>query len=105
MKQYLEILESFVAIVLAIAGLIGASYHMFRDGGWIESILGKFLRYNFDHPTVAVPITIVITVAVMMLHNKRVTKGKMNKLPTFILYALMAAGTYFIGHYAIVGTL
>lgn len=105
MKHYLEILESFVAIALAIAGLVGASYHMFRDGGWIDSILGNFVKYHIQNPMVAIPVTAVVILIAIVLHERRVAKGKPTKVPTLILYTLMAAGAYFIGHYAIVGTL
>lgn len=105
MKQYLDILESFVVIALAIAGLIGTSYRMFRDGGWMETIFGNFLKFHFDNPMVAIPVTALIVVIAMVLHDKRVAKGRPSKVPTMILYTLMAAGVYFIGHYAIRGTL
>ena len=105
MKQYLEYLESFVAITLAIAGLVGASYHMFRDGGWIDTIFGRIVRYQFENPMVAIPITALVVVIVMVARQHRIAKGKPSKVPTLLLYTLMAAGVYFIGHYAIVGTL
>lgn len=105
MKQYFDILESFVVIALALAGLVGTSYHMFRDGGWMESIFGNFLKFHFDNPMVAIPVTVLIVVIAMLLHDKRIAKGRPSKLPTLLLYALMAAGAYFIGHYAIRGTL
>ena len=105
MKHYLEILESFVAIALAVAGLVGTSYYTFRDGGWIDTILGKFVIYHIQNPMVAIPVTALVVLVAMVLHERRVAKGKPSKVPTLLLYALMAAGAYFIGHYAIVGTL
>ena len=105
MKQYLEFLESFVVIALAIAGLVGASYHMFREGGWVDTLLGGFVRFHFENPMVAIPITALVTVIVMVLRERRIAKGKPSKVPTIILYTLMAAGAYFIGHYALRGTL
>jgi hypothetical protein len=35
----------------------------------------------------------------------RVIHGKTSKLPDMILYSLVIAGAYFIGHYAITGAL
>lgn len=105
MKQYFEFLESFVVIALAIAGLVGASYHTFREGGWFDTLLGGVVRFHFENPMVAIPITALVIVIVMVLREKRITQGRPSKVPTIILYTLMAAGAYFIGHYALRGTL
>lgn len=105
MKHYLEILESFVAIALAVAGLVGASYHMFQDGGWLDTLFGRFMKYQFDKPMVAIPVTVLVSITAILLYRRRVASGRLTKVPTLILYTLMAAGAYFIGQYAIVGTL
>jgi hypothetical protein len=105
LKHYLEILESFVAIALAVAGLVGTSYHMFQDGGWLDTAFGRLLKYQFDKPMVAIPVTVLVVVTAILLYRRRVATGKLTKVPTLILYALMAGGAYFIGRYAIVGTL
>jgi hypothetical protein len=105
LKHYLEILESFVAIALAVAGLVGTSYHLFQDGGWFDTLFGRLLRYQFEKPMVAIPVTAAVIIVAIVVHRRRVAKGKATKVPTIILYTLMAAGAYFIGHYAIVGTL
>lgn len=105
MKQFLEFLESFVVIALAIAGLVGASYHTFREGGWFDTLLGGVMRFHFENPMVAIPITALVIVIVMALRARRIAKGSRSKVPTIILYTLMAAGVYFIGHYALRGTL
>jgi hypothetical protein len=104
LKQYIEFLESFVVIALAIAGLVGTSYRLFRDGGWADIIFGNVLRYHFEHPMIAIPLTALIVIIAKVWHDKRVKMGRPSKVPTLILYTLMAAGVYFIGHYAIVGT-
>ena len=106
MKLLREFLESFVVVVLVIAGLVGISYHTFKGGGWFEAAFGRFMQFIFERPSVSVPIILAVSFALAYWHDKRVAKGKHGKrLPTFILYVLMAAGAYFIGRYAIVGTL
>ncbi|MBI4195759.1 MAG: hypothetical protein HY526_11855 [Betaproteobacteria bacterium] len=106
MKQVRDFLESFIIVVLVVAGLVGISYHMFRGGGWFEAALGRFAAFVFERPTVSIPIVLGVILVLAYLHDRRMAKGTHGKrLPTLILYALMAAGAYFIGHYAIVGTL
>lgn len=105
MKQILEFLESFVVMALVLAGLAGISYHMFRDGGWMESILGNIWNFQAKYPLIALPVLVGAIILGIMWRNHRLATGHVGKLPTLLLYLLMAAGAYFIGHYAIRGEL
>ena len=106
MKLIRDFLESFVIVVLVIAGIGGILYHVFRQAGWGTVIVDRALELYFLHPTPMISATIVAIVAGVFWHERRAATGKYNKkFPTYVLYVLMAVGVYFIGRYAIRGTL
>lgn len=106
MRHFLDMLESFVILVLVIAGLVGLSYRMFRGGGWFEAALERVAEIVFQNVTVSVLVAAGVIIPLIIWRDRRAAKGMHGKrLPTIILYLLMAAGAYFIGHYAVVGTL
>ena len=105
MKQVFEYLQSFVTIGLILSGLGGLSYHLFRDGGWVEKGLGKLWDFGFEYPLMAVPVIIGAFVFGNMWRNDNLTKGRKSRLPDLIIYSLMAFGAYFIGHYLYTGSL
>jgi hypothetical protein len=106
LKLIRDFLESFVIVVLVIAGMGGILYHVFRQAGWGAILVDKALELYFLHPVVMIPVTVVTIVGGVMWHDYRAARGKYNKkVPTYVLYALMAAGVYFIGHYAVRGSL
>ena len=104
-KQVLEYLQSFTTIGLILAGLAGLSYHIFRDGGWIEKGLGKIWDFGFEYPLMAIPVIVGAVIFGNLWRQDRLTKGRKSKLPDLIVYGLMGFGAYFIGHYLVTGTL
>jgi len=58
LKHILDFLESFVIIVLVLAGLVGLSYRMFRGGGWFESALERAAELVFQNVTVSIVVAI-----------------------------------------------
>lgn len=105
MKQIVEFLESFVIVGLVLAGIAGISYNLFRDEGWIEAALGNIWDFNVQYPLIAIPVTIAAIVMFRLWSRDRVIHGKTSKLPNLMLYALVIAGAYYIGRYAITGSL
>ena len=106
MKHILDFLESFVLIILVLAGLVGLSYRMFRGGGWFESALQRVAEIVFQNVTLSIVVATGVIIPLVIWHERRAATGAHGKrLPTIILYALMAAGVFFVGHYAIRGTL
>ncbi len=105
MKQIVEFLESFIIVGLVLAGIAGISYNLFRDEGWIESALGNILSFNVQYPLIAIPVTIGAIVMFRLWSRDRVIHGKTSRLPNLILYGLVIAGAYYIGRYAITGSL
>lgn len=106
MKQFLAFLESFVIVVLVLAGLVGLSYHVFRGGGWFDSAFEKVAEFVFLNVTVSIVVGLTALIVFVLWNERRLAKGMYGKrLPTIILYVFMAAGAFFIGRYALLGTL
>lgn len=105
MKEALTYLESFVVMALVLTGLAGLGYNLFRDGGWIEKVFGNVWDYTMRYPLVVIFITAGAIVFASWWRHDRLTRGQNRLAPNIILYSIMAAGAYFIGHFAIYGTL
>ena len=105
MKQVLEYLGSFTVVALVLAGIGGISYHLFKEEGWVESLLGNIWEIQVQYPLIAIPVTVAAIVLGMMWRDNRIARGRLSNLPNFFIYGLMAAGVYFIGYYAINGSL
>jgi hypothetical protein len=105
-KQTLDFLESFLMIALALAGLAGISYNLFRDDGWLEAILGNFWDYTVRYPLIAIPLLAGAVILGKMWRDDRVSHGKQSsRAGAAILYVVSGAGVYFIGHYVLRGSL
>ena len=105
MKQFVELLESSVIVALVLAGIGGISYHVFRVGGWMETSLDKFWNLEARHVLIGIPVIIVGVFLFRVLHGGKSLHSKTSVIPNIILYTLMAAGAYFIGRYAITGSM
>ena len=106
LKLIRDFLESFVIVVLVVAGIAGILYHVFRQAGWGTVIVDKTLELYFLHPVPMISATAVAVVAGVLWQERRSATGKYNKkFATYVLYVLIAVGVYFIGRYAIRGTL
>ena len=99
MKQYLEWAESAAVIVLVLFGIGGYSYHLFRDDGWIETVLGNLWGVTVQYPLIALPVVVAAVVLGNMWNHARLAHGRTTKLPDLVIYALMASGAVFIGRY------
>jgi hypothetical protein len=106
LKLIRDFLESFVIVVLVIAGIGGILYHTFKQSGWGSAVLDKTIELYLLRPGMMIPATVVAVVVGAVWYDHRVAHGKLNKkFATYVLYALMAAGVYFIGRYALRGSL
>ncbi|HJQ63356.1 MAG TPA: hypothetical protein VJ834_10860 [Burkholderiales bacterium] len=106
MKQFYAFLESFVIVVLVIAGLVGIFHSAMRAGGWFDEAFDYLAPIVFTNVTASVIIGGIALVAFAWWHDRHVAKGVYNKrIPTAVMFVLMAAGVYYVGRYAILGTL
>ena len=105
MKQYLEYVESFAVIVLVLFGITGFSYHLFKDNGWIEAVIGNVWNVSFQYPLIALPVIVAAVYLGRMWNQSRIAHGRFSKLPDLLIYALMASGVVFIARYFWFGNL
>ena len=105
MKQFLEYVESFAVIVLVLFGITGFSFHLFRDDGWIEAVVGNVWDVTVQYPLIALPVLVAAVVLGKTWNQSRLAHGHVNKLPDFVIYALMAAGAVFVVRYFWYGNL
>lgn len=99
MKQYLDWAESAAVIVLVLFGIGGFSYHLFRDDGWIETVLGNLWSATVQYPLIMLPVIVAAVVLGKMWNQARLAHGRTTQLPDLVIYALMASGAVFIGRY------
>jgi len=106
LSLFLAFLESFVIVVLVVAGLVGIFHNLLRAGGWLEGVWEYLAPIIFTNVTASIIVGGIAIVAIAWWHDRHIYKGKYNKkVPTIVLYVLMAAGVYYIGRYALLGTL
>jgi hypothetical protein len=99
MKKILEYMQSGIGIALILVGIGGISYELFREGGWIETLLGTLWNVGTRHTLIVIPVVI----AALILFSNRKRKGtavhgvhgRSSKLPDMVLYTIMAAGLYY----------
>lgn len=99
MKQYLEWAESVAVIILVLFGIGGFSYHLFRDDGWIETMLGNLWGVSIQYPLIALPVIVGAIYLGKSWNQARIAHGRSTKLPDLVIYLLMASGAVFIGRY------
>jgi hypothetical protein len=106
LKLIRDFLESFVIVVLVMAGIGGILYHTFRQAGWGSALMDKAFELYLLHPGIMIPLTVVAVILGAIWYDYRTAHGKFNKkYATYVLYGLMAAGVYFIGRFALRGSL
>ena len=105
MKQYLEYAESFAVIALVLFGITGFSYHLFKDDGWIEAVIGNVWDVSVQYPLIALPVIVAAVYLGRMWNQSRIAHGRFSKLPDLVIYALMASGAVFIVRYFWFGNL
>lgn len=90
-------------MVLVLAGVVGISYRSFRDGGWFMQGFGKVVDAYVSYPLIAIGTTVALYF-VYRAGYLTMAQGQGGKRFDLVVYALMAAGIYFIGHFVLRGT-
>jgi hypothetical protein len=104
-KEFLEYVQSFTVIGLVLFGIGGFSYHLFRDEGWVEAVIGNVWDVGVQYPLITIPVIIAALFLGRMWSQQRLIHGRTSKVPDLFIYALMAAGVVFIGRWFMYGTL
>ena len=102
MKKFLMALEALVTFVLVVVAIVGIAYHGFREGGLVSQGFGKISAAYVNYPLAALAFTITLFFAFRAWRDRKV-RGTRTKAFDYVIYALMALGIYFIGHYVITG--
>ena len=105
MKETVEYLESFVVLALMFAGLTGIAYHFFREGGWVETMTGSLWNLTMRSPLMALAVASGSIALWFVWQRNRTSQQQQGKAATVLFYVTIAAGTYFLGHLAIQGSL
>jgi len=104
-KQTIEYLESFAVMTLIAMGLTGAGYHLFRDGGWVESASGSLWTFITNSPLMALGLILCSAILTWMWRHNRSFQQQNGKTATAAFYVMLASGAYFLGRLILVGTL
>jgi hypothetical protein len=104
-KEFLEYVQSFTVVGLVLFGIGGFSYHLFRDGGWVEAVIGNVWDVGVQYPLITIPVIIAALFLGRMWSQQRIGHGRVRTVPDLFIYALMAAGVVFIGRWYMYGTL
>ena len=100
-----SVLSDLVAIgrlVLMLIGLIGIAMEMFRDGGWLKTLLSKI----FQSTTSMLLIPVIILV--LWLLNRWISspsKSEVKKSGDLPMYIMMAIGVYYAFRFITTGSL
>ena len=96
-------LLSIVRIVLLLAGIIGITYNLFKDRGWLSIGLTELTK---SMPTFLIGGAILFVVIYFgdKFLSGNAKDGKATNKGDIALYLMMAAGVYFIFKYAIAST-
>ncbi len=105
MKQTCDYFVSVATVALVLAGITGLSLEAFRHGGWIEAALGGLWALEVQYPLVAIPATVGALMLWRAWRIHHLTLGHISRVPVLFVYALMGAGAYFIGQFALSGAL
>ena len=80
LKLVLEYIESFVTVILVLAGIAGISFHLFRDDGWLEMIFGNIFELHVQYPLIAIPVTFAGFILLKMWRENRLAHGRLRKI-------------------------
>lgn len=104
MKQTIEYLESFAVMALVAMGLTGAAYHLFRDGGWMETAGGNLWSFITESPLLALGAIVCSIILTRLWQHSRQFQRQNARAATAMFYGLLVAGVYFVGRLMFVGT-
>lgn len=99
-ESKLSVLIATVRMTLVIAGIAGIAIEMFRENGWLSTLLGKL----FASTTSMLLIPVIIFI--MWFLNRWISspnKSETKKSGDFPMYIMMAIGAYFLIRFYITG--
>ncbi|HZM44887.1 MAG TPA: hypothetical protein VFC14_08655 [Burkholderiales bacterium] len=104
MKQTIEYLEALAVMALVAMGLTGAAYHLFRDGGWVESAGDSLWSFIINSPLMALSLIVCALILTYLWRHGRSFQRQNAQAATGVFYVMLGAGAYFLGRLILVGT-
>jgi len=98
-----ETLSSVATIVLMLFGIGGFSYHLFKDDGWLEAIVGNLWDATISYPLIAFPVIIAAVFFFKTFNANRAAHGTTSKVPNVVIYLMMGAGAVFVYRFLVYG--
>ena len=93
-RQVIKLITAIVCFSLALAGVVGLAYKIFKPEGWLAQAVGKVWDLQLNYSIMTIPVLIGT-----FLLGKQLFSGvfdKSGKFGNLITYACMALGLYFI---------
>ncbi len=88
-----SVFYSVISMGLMLVGIIGIAMEMFRDDGWLKTLLHKLFQSTTN--MMAIPVIILV----LWLLNRLMTspnKSETSKSGDLPMYAMMAVGAYYL---------
>jgi hypothetical protein len=101
MKRAWEFIVSLAAVTLAVIGIFGLSWALFREGGWLENFAGL----QFRHALIALPTTLAAIVLGYLWFNGQIARGRHNAIFNIWFYFVVGAGVFFAVRFVWTGKL
>lgn len=95
MKWTLADIWGILGFILMMAGIVGLSWEVFREGGWGGQMLGATWGAVTSKPFVIIPMVLIAGGIAYLLTRGQVKKGG-NPFSNALVYGLMALGVFFI---------
>lgn len=101
MRKAWELFVSLVAVALAVIGIFGLSWGLFREGGWLDDFIG----IQFRHAQIAIPATLAAIVLGYLLFHGQIARGRHNTMFNIWFYFIVGIGLFFALRFAWMGKL
>lgn len=100
--RMLVVLEAIVTLVLVLVAIVGICYRALRDDGWLERGFGKLSDFYINYPLIGIAVTVAVIFGFRAWRARKI-RGARSRFFDYVIYAFMAVGIYFIGHYILTG--
>lgn len=101
MKKAWDLVISLAAVALAVIGIFGLSWSLFREGGWLQD----FIDLQFRHALITLPATLAAIVLGYLWFHGQIARGRHNAIFNIWFYFIIGIGMFFAVRFAWMGQL
>lgn len=105
MGPIFTVIGSMLVGALALLGIGGLVFHMFRDDGWISKGMSAIWEAQYQAPMTTITLIVAALFIIRMMHSAQIGGKRSSALPDLILYIFIATGIYFLYRLAATGEL